>query len=527
MKRKLLLIGILIWSFNAVFGQTSGIPKRLPPPGHPAPPAPPVPPVPPVPPAPPVPPVPPVPPREIPNPLAQHLTCGTPHPANPTIYRQETDGGRLSSSDSNDVLCINVFFHIARHSDGSEPEGFTTPDLNSITVKLNQYYNPHNIIINNAGSQFIDDDDLVKIDTPEFNEEVNNQTFTNAHGIDNAINYFIVNKIDSYLGFVIAIPSTSLFIISSEVLTTTSPHEVGHCLGLYHTHYKPRTEATNCQGCNKCGDMVCDTPVDPNLHELVSSDCTYDDNLGGGRDNLGVGYDPLTNNIMSYSSEDCRDSLTPGQVDRIRNAIVDPLLGITGNSCTTISQMDLLCLPETRTVCLTNVGSATTTWTSSSNVLITSSANTKATFRALNLSRLPGDSWIRATLNNGLEFTETFDVYHAFNSNNISLSASSSYTLNDSRWNTVDAHYNGSLYWDQNHTWEWQVPESFVKQSWESHSFIHVRPNTRAPSIYIQVRGCNDECGCSDWKGRWFRVRQSNSSGSGSGSSSEDDIIEY
>ena len=498
MKIKLLLIGILIWSFNAVFGQTSGIPKRLPPPDHP------------VLPTPPAPPDRPDPPREIPNPLA-YLTCGTPHPVNPTIYRQETDGGRLSSSD--DVFCINVFFHIVRNSNGSEPEDFTTPDLDEIIDNLNQYYNnPHNIIFNNAGSQFIDNTDYVNIENQS--EATKLGQINNRSGF---INYYITKRLWRITGggFVVGtantIPSNNLVIVSKHVLSATSAHEVGHCLNLLHTF--ETSEGIDITGlrpdCETKGDLVCDTPPDANMRNQN-------------------GYSPDLTNIMSYYHRYYfLDHFTNGQGKRMRDAIEEEsvLQGITENSCTTISQVDLLCFPETRAVSLTNLDGATTTWTSSSNVLITSSTNTNATFRALNLSRLSGDSWIRATLNNGLEFTERFDVYHAFNSNNISLSASSSYTLNDSRWNTVDAHYNGSLYWDQNYTWEWQVPESFVKQSWESHSFIHVRPNTRAPSIYIQVRGCHDECGCSDWKGRWFRVRQSNSSGSGS--SSDDDIIEY
>ncbi|MGY0408443.1 MAG: hypothetical protein ACWIPJ_08835 [Polaribacter sp.] len=95
-KRNLILIGILIWNFNSVFGQS----------------------------------------------------CGTPHPINPTVYPQKDTN--LQARGSSSALCINVFYHIVRNTNGTS--SFSTPNTNLITKELNKYFSLRNIIINNIGN---------------------------------------------------------------------------------------------------------------------------------------------------------------------------------------------------------------------------------------------------------------------------------------------------------------------------------------------------------------------------------------
>ncbi len=113
-----------------------------------------------------------------------------------------------------------------------------------------------------------------------------------------------------------------LFTFTSEVLA----HEIGHCLGLWHTH----TEINGIENvarngvnanCDVNGDLLCDTPADPNLEFLLNPltgdvpSCSY---FGAQADPDPVGaiYTPLTNNIMSYTHPTCMTSLTTGQIDR-------------------------------------------------------------------------------------------------------------------------------------------------------------------------------------------------------------------
>ena len=95
-KRKLILIGLLIWNFNSVFGQI----------------------------------------------------CGTSYSTTPTIYPQENENLQARGSTSN--LCINVFFHIVRNSNGTD--AFSIPNTDTIVQNLNEFYSPQNITINNLGT---------------------------------------------------------------------------------------------------------------------------------------------------------------------------------------------------------------------------------------------------------------------------------------------------------------------------------------------------------------------------------------
>jgi hypothetical protein len=267
-KRKLLLIGILIWNLNSVFGQV----------------------------------------------------CGTPHPTNPTVYSQEKINPQARGSSS--ALCIDVFFHIVRNTNGTN--AFNTPNLNAIVNDLNEFYSPHNIIINNVGSGFINNTNFVNID--------NDTEATNLGQINNrsdAINYYIVQTLWNVNGGFItgtanSIPSNNLVIRSDRVLTSTSAHELGHCLNLLHTHETARgVEAINSSNCSSAGDLVCDTPADPRLGtHNVNVNCEY---FGGG------GFNPLTNNIMSYSRGYCRDEFTNGQGQRMSKPVFYDCLTYEGN----------------------------------------------------------------------------------------------------------------------------------------------------------------------------------------------------
>jgi hypothetical protein len=56
--------------------------------------------------------------------------------------------------------------------------------------------------------------------------------------------------------------------------TSVLSHEMGHCLGLYHTHHGTVTEEGDSFQCpelvngsnsSTCGDYIADTPADPNI----------------------------------------------------------------------------------------------------------------------------------------------------------------------------------------------------------------------------------------------------------------------
>ncbi|MEN9443541.1 MAG: hypothetical protein RIS47_431 [Bacteroidota bacterium] len=105
-------------------------------------------------------------------------------------------------------------------------------------------------------------------------------------------------------------------------------HEVGHFFGLVHTHDywnsgKSRREAVSrnrmvtyqgrtVRNCEVNGDMLCDTPADPNLTWYVNDSCQFEaTNL---TDLWGDIYSPDVSNLMAYPRDrECRESYTQSQ----------------------------------------------------------------------------------------------------------------------------------------------------------------------------------------------------------------------
>ncbi|HMV51671.1 MAG TPA: M43 family zinc metalloprotease [Blastocatellia bacterium] len=130
-------------------------------------------------------------------------------------------------------------------------------------------------------------------------------------------------------------------------------HEMGHYFDLYHTHDTDfGVECpTRAGGCDRTGDLLCDTPADPNLDKgkYVDSNCAYNNlaPIPGGCDS--TPYNPPTRNLMSYSLNTCRYQFTPEQISKVlqtlrespvrRNLIdhatryVDPAAGSSAGKC--------------------------------------------------------------------------------------------------------------------------------------------------------------------------------------------------
>ena len=310
--------------------------------------------------------------------------CGTPHPVNPPNYPSPNNAREGSTA-----FCIDIFFHIVRNSNGTN--AFTLPDTDAITRELNEVFSPHHIVINNAGTSFINNSSFVNIDN---SGEAASLGQTNNQS--DAINYYIVETLWNVgNGFITgtanSIPSNNLVIRSDRVLTSTSSHELGHCLNLLHTFETAYgAEAINGSNCATAGDLVCDTPADQNM-------------------GTANGYNPDLTNIMSYYS--FRNHFTDGQAFRMRYAISTEsiLQNVNSTSCTSISAINTICYSPTTTVALANLDGATTTWTSSGNVQIVSSNNSSATIRA-KYSYSSGDGWVTATMSNGITHQEDFHV---------------------------------------------------------------------------------------------------------------------
>lgn len=417
--------------------------------------------------------------------------CGTPQTTNfPTNHRTIINQSFLNNNES---ICFNVFYHIVRQDNGSG--GFNASLLDDVNEKLNHSFNPHSLNINNLGFDYIDNTTYYNIDDSD-----NNNTEFNAlvqiNNIPNAINIYIVNNAVSYAGRSNGILSQALVIESSWANTQVISHEVGHCLDLYHT-FQGTAIGTDggcaedidgsISNCTNCGDYVCDTPADANTG-----------NSGG--------YTPNMDNIMSYYYP--FNEFSNGQIDRVRNAFATSsvLQQIVSNSCriAELSPIDYLCYPANKTLTISNLEDSTTTWQVSSNVTILSSNNSSITVRA-KYSNSTGNGWVKATLSNNIVLQEDFKV-GVPDVSVITLESFNSAPLVTGTFTNVTARYNWLIDVGQfGHVWEWIVPSSQVISNSPSYSYIHVSPLGNPTSIYIKTRACN-ECGPSEWKGKWFIV---------------------
>ena len=104
--------------------------------------------------------------------------------------------------------------------------------------------------------------------------------------------------------------------IEMNVWITTHAHELGHFFGLYHTHEADEfgPEYADGSNCNTAGDLMCDTPAEPDLSEVEIEACRYVETLTDAR---GDYYIPNIGNMMSYGPKECRWGFSKEQYKRM------------------------------------------------------------------------------------------------------------------------------------------------------------------------------------------------------------------
>ena len=117
--------------------------------------------------------------------------------------------------------------------------------------------------------------------------------------------------------------------VQNMVPSKVLPHEMGHCLGLYHTFEELLCrEKVSGSNCSSCGDLVCDTPAESPFYIFAeNAACAYTTST---TDEDGATYSPILSNIMNYVRPSCMNAFTNGQGSRMRNAIaLDPAISST------------------------------------------------------------------------------------------------------------------------------------------------------------------------------------------------------
>lgn len=294
--------------------------------------------------------------------VIQPWCSGSPSGGGPTAL-----GSVASTLQNTNTYKVRVYLHIIQ--DGNGNGGVSITEAQQVVTDLNNYFSNTNadICFESAGITFLPSDDFYGVlsdrciggapvpGTTDDND-VDELFNTNAHadGIDI---YILPDEFNQNpVGLAQSIPGTAMYIggrvanYNNELVRNiySLPHEMGHCLGLFHPYHGTAQGANGifCNGmiCNlctevggtngngeECGDYVVDTPPDPlftNFDDFDYANCEWDNQ----------NYNPDAENFMALTWYTCATRFTPDQILRMKNFLEDiPLMQnvvISKNSCT-------------------------------------------------------------------------------------------------------------------------------------------------------------------------------------------------
>lgn len=253
---------------------------------------------------------------------AQKQECGTiATPANIAAVKKAKDLlGTMRLEAASLPLLVPVQIQFVRKSNG-----FTKGNYDAIRREINTIntlFAATKIVLYECDVVKYIDDDWAYNNVSFANVTVTNNIARN-HRVSGVLNIFYYDSIPDACGWAAMPGSTVDWIVMSHTCVngTTLAHELGHYFGLDHTHSKDygaekvsRT-AGNCYNCKTAGDLLCDTPADPELTNANVSNggLTY---TGTARDDCGLTYAPDLRNLMSYNPyKSVRNSFTPEQIN--------------------------------------------------------------------------------------------------------------------------------------------------------------------------------------------------------------------
>lgn len=246
------------------------------------------------------------------------------------------------SDDFSAPYNVRVFIRIVRQDNGTLP-GCTVEEARQNFDEMKVQYAPHNICFQLAGIDFVNDTYLNNFNTSANLESVYpNYIKDNNLDVNGAMTIFVhynfLNNNGSS-GNAYGIPNNFLSVARWAATSTTVHsifgHEMGHCLGLYHTFENnlgqenvTRNSGSSCYDCPVDGDLCCDTPADyeDSQDNTSSTSCVYNGTRRDVCSNLL--FTPSTINIMSYQPWECisttSSALTANQRTRMHATINDP-----------------------------------------------------------------------------------------------------------------------------------------------------------------------------------------------------------
>lgn len=224
---------------------------------------------------------------------------------------------RKEGTASLSPVVVPIVIHIVRRDDG-------TGGINVATIRseIINFVNTRYASINVSFAECGEVDYINSTAYYNLSGDAEGDAMSVANNVANVLNIYFVNDPDGACGwarFTALLPSDYIVIANSCAdNTSTVAHEIGHYFDLYHTHETTfGAECVNGSNCTTAGDLLCDTPADPNLtgNVTASPGCSYTGTAVDGCSSSA--YTPSTHNIMSYSQKECRDVFTAQQNAKI------------------------------------------------------------------------------------------------------------------------------------------------------------------------------------------------------------------
>jgi hypothetical protein len=225
-----------------------------------------------------------------------------------------------SASSSNAVpqCCLDkilsMTFWIVKDSSGQA--NVSAADITQGVNNLNTYFTSICLSFNVCAINYIDDWNYDSLYFPDERD----QLYT-LYQTPKTINVYLsrtiaTDPVTTVAGLGALPPGADAIWLTKTSLTgKTFPHEMGHFLGLYHTfETQYGSELANGSNCVTTGDLICDTPADPDPTGQTTPDCQSNPYT---QDANGDWYVPQISNIMSYYSDNCSCGFTVQQYDRM------------------------------------------------------------------------------------------------------------------------------------------------------------------------------------------------------------------
>ena len=270
--------------------------------------------------------------------IAQPQSCGT--------QIHATDANRLNRSNrawlehqkhasgrsGTSMEMVPVQLHIIRTSAGTG--GISAVEFEAALDRVNEMFLPAQMQFYQCNAiNYIDDDTYYSYDYSEM------AALDAAHSVSNLINIYSSETVTSGASNICGhaqFPGGLDFVMLANSCTkngSTFAHELGHYFNLYHTHETFfGNELVDGSNCGAAGDVLCDTPADPQLSStsnVNSGGCTY---YGTDTDANGDAYAPDTTNFMSYSAKNCRYSISDDQKSRMLFSLQNDRTNLTCGS---------------------------------------------------------------------------------------------------------------------------------------------------------------------------------------------------